>query len=88
MPKDVVQDNAEDDSQQQSNLAQLKTELVTLEEQLEECDVDAVERIDELSEMAFPAEVKKQLLSINKAAAEYDFEAASTKLQSLKAMLS
>ncbi|MEE1673954.1 transporter substrate-binding domain-containing protein [Agarivorans aestuarii] len=88
MPKDVGQDHAEDDSQQQNNLAQLKTELVTLEEQLEECDVDAVERIDELSEMAFPAEVKKQLLSINKAAAEYDFEAASAKLKSLKTMLS
>ncbi|WP_406609272.1 response regulator [Agarivorans sp. JK6] len=88
LPKGTAHEIAEDDSQQQNNLQQLKAELTTLEAQLEECDVDAVERIDELAELAFPPEVKKQLLGINKAAAEYDFEAASEQLQSLKSLLS
>ncbi|MDO6762629.1 transporter substrate-binding domain-containing protein [Agarivorans sp. 1_MG-2023] len=78
----------DDSSLFDKNIAQLKSEFAQLNFQLEECDADAVERIDELVELAFPEQIKKQLVSINRAAAEYDFEEAAVKLAALQQSLS
>ncbi|MGY5450222.1 response regulator [Agarivorans sp. MS3-6] len=82
------QQGAESDSQIASNLLALTEAVAGLAIQLEEYDADAVDLIERLAELTYPEAIQQQLVKMNKAAAEYDFETAAEQLNELQNLLS